>query len=367
MGRIAVVNLTIAPGDAVGNDALEMRRVLAARGHEVALFSSHWVEASTRTRDVAEAAGFLRGDPAAVLIYHHAVGWDAGLELVRQASCTRVLRYHNVTPGRFFAGHPGQKVAVCTKGREQLGDLVAAGCELYLSDSAYNEDELLRLGADPARCVIVPPFHQIDRLAVATPDPAVVEGCRDGRSNFLFVGRRVPNKGHRFLIDAFAAYVEHYDAAARLLLVGREGPALVGYSNQLREQARRLGVHDRVVFVGATTEAELRAYYECAHAFVVASEHEGFCVPVVEAMALRVPVVAYATTAVPDTVGDAGLVWEEPEPFLLAESLACLVREPGVRAGLVERGWRRYHEHFANERIAERFLAALGGATRAAA
>ncbi len=212
----------------------------------------------------------------------------------------------------------------------------------------------------------MPPFHQVDRLAAAAPDPTVLRACRDGRTNFLFVGRRVPNKGHRFLIDAFAAYLEHYDAAARLLLVGREDPTLVSYSNQLREQARRLGVHDRVVFLDGVTEAELRAYYECAHAFVTASEHEGFCVPVVEAMALGVPVIAYGTSAIPDTVGEAGLVWDEPEPFLLAESLACVAREPRVRAALVECGRRRYREHFENGRIAERFLAALGQARRAA-
>jgi glycosyltransferase involved in cell wall biosynthesis len=367
MSRIAIVSLTIAPGDAVGNDALEMQRVLAARGHQVALFSSHWVQASTQTRDIGEAGAFLGDDPAAVVVYHHAIGWEAGLELVRRARCRRVVRYHNVTPGRFFAGYPGNAIAICTRGREQLRELVALGCELYLSDSPYNEAEVRGLGAEAGRCAVVPPFHQVDRLAAAEPDPEVLRACRDGRSNFLFVGRRVPNKGHRFLIDAFAAYVEHYDAAARLLLVGREDPTLVAYSNHLREQARRLGVHDRVVFLDGIPEAQLRAYYECAHAFVTASEHEGFCVPVIEAMALGVPVVAYGTSAVPDTVGEAGLVWDEPEPFLLAESLACVVREPGVRDALVERGRQRYREHFSNERIAERFLAALGGAGRAAA
>jgi glycosyltransferase involved in cell wall biosynthesis len=364
MSRIAIVSLTIAPGDAVGNDALEMQRVLAARGHEVGLFSSHWVQASTLTRDVREAGDFLGDDPAAILVYHHATGWDAGLDLFRRAKCRRVVRYHNVTPGRFFAGHPGSAISTCTKGREQLAELAAAGCELYLSASAYNEAEVRSLGADPARCAVVPPFHQVDRLAAAEPDPEVLRACRDGHSNFLFVGRRVPNKGHRFLIDAFAAYVENYDTAARLLLIGREAPGLAGYSNQLRDQARRLGVHDRVLFLGAVTEAQLRAYYECAHAFVVASEHEGFCVPVVEAMALGVPVVAYGTSAVPDTVGEAGLVWDEPEPFLLAESMACMVREPDARAVLVERGRRRYREHFANERIAVRFLTALEAACR---
>ena len=103
----------------------------------------------------------------------------------------------------------------------------------------------------------------------------------------------------------------------------------------------------------------MRAYYETASALVVASEHEGFCVPVVEAMALGVPVVAYGTTAVPHTLGDAGLVWDEPDPFLLAQSIDTVVRDGPVRRRLIERGKRRYRALFASERIEQDFLHAL--------
>jgi glycosyltransferase involved in cell wall biosynthesis len=359
MSRVAILSLTVSPRDAVDNDALEMRRVLAGRGHEVELFSSHWVKPGAETRDVGEAGDYLAGDPSATLIYHHATAWDAGLEVVRRARCRRVVRYHNVTPARFFAGYPGSAVLTAVRGREQLRELAALRCELYLSDSAYNQAELLAAGADPGRCAVLPPFHQVDRLAAAAPDPALLEALNHGRTNLLFVGRRVPHKGHRFLIDAFAAYAEHHDAGARLLLVGKGDPALVDYSNRLREQARRLGVHDRVVLIDGVGAAQLRACYERAAAFVVASEHEGFCVPVVEAMALGVPVVGYGACAVPETAGDAGLLFDEPDPWLLAEAWEC-VRQPAVRAALAGRGRRRYREHFSNAHIAEGFLEALG-------
>jgi glycosyltransferase involved in cell wall biosynthesis len=367
MSRIAIVSLTVQPGDAVGHDALQMQRVLAADGHDVALFSSHWARPTTLTRDVGEAADFLSGDDTAVLIYHHAVGWEAGVALVRAAKCRRVVRYHNVTPARFFAGLGGNAAVICARGREQLRELAAARCELYLSASGYNQRELLELGAEADRCAVVPPFHQVDRLLETAPDPAVLAALRDGRTNLLFVGRRAPNKGHRFLIDAFAAYAEHYNPRGRLLLVGREDPTLVGYSNRLREQAGRLGVADRVVFVNGVSESELRAYYEAAAALVVASEHEGFCVPVVEAMALGLPVVAYGAAAVPDTVGDAGLVWPEPDPYLLAASVARLAAQPAARAALADRGRRRFRELFGNDRIAEGLRASLGGLLPAAA
>src|SRR6185312_7069079 len=161
------------------------------------------------------------------------------------------------------------------------------------------------------------------------------------------------------LIDAFAAYHEHYDSDSRLLLVGKEDRHLVEYSNRLREQASRLGVLDSVVFIDGVTESELKGYYATASAFVVASEHEGFCVPVVEAMALKVPIVAYGTTAVPHTIGDAGLLWDEPDPFLLAQSLDTVVRDAAVRRQLTERGWRRYQSLFSNQRIQRDFLQAI--------
>jgi hypothetical protein len=116
MSRIAILSLSISPGDAVGNDALEMHRILSARGHTVGLFSSHWIKKSEQSRDVAELPTFLGDDPQAILIYHHAIGWTAGLDLLRRATCRRVVKYHNVTPGRFFSGFPGDQRRVCQIG-----------------------------------------------------------------------------------------------------------------------------------------------------------------------------------------------------------------------------------------------------------
>src|SRR5262249_32555789 len=264
MSRIAILSLSISRGDAVGNDALEMHRILSARGHTVGLFSSHWIKKSEQTRDVTELSTFLGDDPQAILIYHHAIGWTAGLDLLRRATWRRVVKYHNVTPGRFFSGFPGDQRRICQLGREQLRELARAECDLYLSDSPYNQGELLDAGATAERCAVVPPFHHTDRLHALKADPNILRQLDDGQTNLLFVGRRAPNKGHRFLLDAFAIYHEYYDRDSRLFLVGKSDRYLVGYSNLLREQASRLGVLDRVVFIDGATDAELRAYYERA-------------------------------------------------------------------------------------------------------
>jgi glycosyltransferase involved in cell wall biosynthesis len=116
-----------------------------------------------------------------------------------------------------------------------------------------------------------------------------------------------------------------------------------------------------VVFTGGVTDEALKAYYTVAGAFVITSEHEGFCVPLVEAMAMKLPIMAYASSAIPGTVADAGLVWEKRDPYLLAESLDLIVKDERVSVALGMKGRRRYEEKFTNERIEAEFLTALDG------
>jgi glycosyltransferase involved in cell wall biosynthesis len=175
------------------------------------------------------------------------------------------------------------------------------------------------------------------------------------------VGRIAPNKGHAHLIDAFAVYHHEYNAASRLLIVGKADERTTAFHQGLLDRVARHELGDAVVFTGPASDPQLKAYYESAHVFAITSAHEGFCVPLVEAMALKVPVVALGSTAVPETAGDAALVWETPEPYLLAESIHTLATEPRTSAALTEAGWQRYQEQFSNARIEERFVQALQG------
>jgi glycosyltransferase involved in cell wall biosynthesis len=359
MTRIALVSPAILPGNAIGHDVLHMWRVLSAQGHEVDLFSTTWGKPQPRNQEDLHVRDFLDGDPSALLILHHAIGWPHAVPLIAEAQCRRVVKYHNITPARFYESLHTDYADLCRQGRSQLRELIEANCDLYLADSQFNLDEMLAMGADLERCAVTPPFNDIEHLLEIQADAEVLRDYGDGLTNLIFVGRRAPNKGHRFLIDAFAAYHQHYDSRSRLVLVGKGDPEPVEYTNSLREQVWRLDLGGHVIFIDGVTESELKGYYATASAFVVASEHEGFCVPVVEAMALKVPIVAYGTTAVPHTVGDAGLLWDEPDPFLLAQSLDAVVRDASVRRQLTERGWRRYQNLFCNQRIQHNFLQAL--------
>jgi glycosyltransferase involved in cell wall biosynthesis len=359
MTRIAIASPAILPGDAIGRDVLHMGRILREQGHEVELFSTTWGKPQPRNDRDLHIGAFLAEDPSALLILHHAIGWPHAVPLIAAVQCRRVVKYHNVTPARFYDGLDAEYAELCRRGPEQLREIIAHNCDLYIADSPFNLKDLAALGADPRRCTVIPPFNDLENLLKLRPDPEILCDYGDGCTNLLFVGRRAPNKGHRFLLDAFAVYHHRHNANSRLVLIGRGEPKQERYTQSLREQVWRLGLQGHVVFVESVSEAELKAFYQCASVFVLASEHEGFCVPLVEAMALRVPIVAYGAAAVPHTVGNAALVWDEPDPFLLAQSIVTVVSDAAVRRNLIERGWHRYQKYFTNQRLERQFLHAL--------
>ena len=332
--------------------------VLAKNGYDVRLFcDTH----SIKHAAISHLTGIKRflKSPADILIYHHSRGWPPGVQLVRELGCRRVIRYHNVTPGSFFERFSRTDQELCETGRKELTELVRAKCDLYLSASAFSMHELIAIGADASRSYVVAPFHQIDRLGNITADKRTIEKHSDGNANILSVGRVVPHKSLHDLIEVFANYHFEYNRTSRLIIVGKGGEGLSPYSKALHHAVQRLGLSGSVVFTGGVSEEVLKAHYQVADAFVTVSQHEGFCVPLVEAMAMKLPITAYALTAIPETLGDAGLVWTEQNPMLVAGSLDLLVRDASVRSALGRRGRRRYEAMFTNEKIERRFLDAI--------
>ncbi|AWM36074.1 Mannosylfructose-phosphate synthase [Gemmata obscuriglobus] len=360
MPRAAILTSSVHPGDAVGHDTLLLAEELTGQGYQTGIFADNWAAGLTGVRHYHGLAAHLTA-PDDLLIYQFALGWEEALRLLRSVPCRRVVRYHNVTPPHFFHRLDMNYALACFDGRRQIAAVVAAGCEHYLADSEFNRGELLEAGLDPRAATVAPPLHRVEQLLAADADEAVLDRFQDGRTNWLAVGRIAPNKGHALLIDAFARYRTH-DPGARLLLAGGSDPRLEEYTAGLRRQAAALGVSDAVVFVGKVTESALKALYLAADVFVTASEHEGFCIPLVEAMAFKVPVVAYGTTAVPETLGGVGLVWDEPDPDLLAASVRKVVDDEALAVALGTAGWQRYRHQFHNDRTRQIIRAVLRGA-----
>src|SRR5205085_5972584 len=232
-------------------------------------------------------------------------------------------------------------------------------CDIYLADSEYNRQDLLREGAIAERCFVVPPFHHIDRLLAIEGAIHILDGYRDGRTIILMVGRIAPNKGHAALIEAFANYYHNYNRNSRLVIVGKEEAAFAPYSKQLHELTKTTLSQEAVSFTGETTDSELKAFYLLSSVFAIASEHEGFCVPLVEAMAMKVPIVAYSSSAIPATVGGAGFVLTERNPYLMAETIDRLVRDESLNVAFGMTGWQRYERYFTNEKIEAELFKAL--------
>ncbi|HEX8145553.1 MAG TPA: glycosyltransferase family 4 protein, partial [Pyrinomonadaceae bacterium] len=315
MSRIAILTRTLTTADAVSNDVIGMYDVLSKHGYEVELYADAWTLHEPRVHHALRLEHFLTGSND-MLIYHYSIGWGLGLELLRGLGCRTVIKYHNVTPPHFFDGIATDYVHMCEEGRQQLKLIARSGCDLYLADSPYNMRELIAEGASERESFVVPPFHHIDRLQSINPDIDILDTYTDGKVNILMVGRVSPNKGHVALLEAFATYYYHYNSNCRLLIVGIEKEEFKAYSRLLREIAGLLCLENAVVFTGEVPDEALKAYYLVANALMFASEHEGFCVPLVEAMAMKVPILAYASSAIPGTVADAGLVWPERDPYL---------------------------------------------------
>jgi len=351
--RIAVLVPGLARYDAVSNDTLGMTAALRRLGHEVAVFAPHARGIDEPILAPAAIEAWLRS-PDDVVLYHYCVGWDFPLALFQRMRARRILRYHNITPPEFFTDWSEGYVNACAEGRGQLDAYAAMNCDLYLGCSPYNLEDFTSRGVDPARCALLPPFHEVEQLRGVPPD---AQRLPAGSPLLLMVGRLAPNKAHFALVDALAALASR-QPQAHLLSLGKLDPNLSRYGDALQARIDERGVAAQTTLMQDANGAELRAAYERADALVMLSEHEGFCVPLIEAMALGTPVIARASSALPWTLGDAGLLWESSDPHLVAAAVLRLHTDAELRATLRERGRARYAELFAPA-VLERGLHAI--------
>ncbi len=283
--------------------------------------------------------GPAAGEPT-WLLYQLSTGSPMA-DVLRERPEPLIVNYHNITPVAFFRPWEPLVARELAEGRDQLRRL-AARSSLAIADSSYNQAEMRHEGYQPS--VVVPVLVDLDRLG-AVVDRARLEELRRakraGGADWLFVGRVAPNKRQDRLISALAAYRKLYDPAARLHLVG--GASSDAYLRALRQFAERLGVRGAVTITGAVSQPELVAHYQAADVFVCLSEHEGFCVPLLEAMWHRVPIVTLGATAVGETVGSAGIVlpWaasRQPPAALVAAAVHRVRSDAALAARLVAAG-----------------------------
>ena len=313
---------TLGYGDAIGHEALGIQRVLRRAGYSSDIYVQ---TADPRLESLTEDYRDLiaHSHPDNVLIHHFSIGSKAS-RVAFALSDRMILVYHNITPPSYFIGVNAQLVQQCYSGRRELR-AYAARCDLALGDSEFNRQELEHLGFPRTGVLpVVPSFAHLD----VEPNDMVATEFDDDRTNLLFVGRMIPNKRIDDLIRFFHAYRLKYNRQSRLLLVGAHS-GFEDYVAALYDLIRTLRVPD-VHLIGHVSNEELTALYDVADLFLSASEHEGFCVPLVEAFYKRIPVVAYAATAVPTTMDGGGVLYDRKDPRHVASLIHTMVSEPAL-------------------------------------
>ncbi|MEM7140395.1 MAG: glycosyltransferase family 4 protein [Actinomycetota bacterium] len=325
MSRVDLVLSELHERDATSTHARFVRDLLVEDGHDVRFVAE---------RSTIDGESFVHLDrwnaDADLTVLQHSIGSVAASEIAKRRIPV-VVNYHNITPLEFVEPWEPRQVEGLRWGRQQLWELrpVAVGA---ICDSDYNARELRDIGF---RNVAVSPVL-FDPLRGDAVEPAPFGGV-----TMLFVGRLSPNKCQHDLVAALAA-LRARGVPARLVLVG--GDASAQFRRALDALAQRLGVADAVIIAGSVPPAELIGWYLAADVFVSTSEHEGFCVPAVEAMGLGVPVVAYGAAAIPETVGGAGIVLSDKSPGVIAEAVQRVASDDDVRAELIARGRGRAAE-----------------------
>ena len=318
----------LAWGDAVGNQVRYLRELLRSWGHASEIYADQWDE--EYREQVRPARDYPReADADSVLLIHHS--YESRLvPLIKRSPGRKALVYHNVTPARLLEGFERKVAAGCVAAREELLALRPL-VECAFAYSRFSAEELVA-GGFPHVSVL--PFAVDWRTFDVAPDPTLRAELDDGCANILFVGRAVPSKRVDDVLRVFTAYQRLYQRRSRLLVAGylnRDSPHgawLLG----LREV---LGP-ERVLLLGRVSAAQLSACFSVATAYLSMSQHEGFGVPLLEAMYRGVPVVAYGAAAVPETMAGAGLTTLSADPVEVAQLLAVLERQPGLRAQVVE-------------------------------
>ncbi len=320
-------------GDAISNEAIVMRDIFRSWGAESDIFSEQrriLPELRSEARDIQQAEECI--GPEDVVLLHLSIGSLVN-DVFARLKCRKAILYHNITPPDYFRGVQEEIARNLARGREQARRL-AQVAEVNLADSAYNAEEFMGMGCSAVE--VLPLVLDLGKLRNGL-DKRMLGEYQDGKTNILFVGRCAPNKRIEDILHAFHYYQRYVNPESRLILAGSYAGLESYYAYQLTVQ-RDLGLRD-VIFTGSIPQEALNACYRASDVFLCMSEHEGFCIPVIESMVLDVPVLAYAAAAVPGTMDGAGVLFATKCYDLVAEMMGRLA-VPGAFRSAVLNGQR---------------------------
>ena len=339
-------------GDAIGNDVIAIKHIIEDMKIPTAVYtgviSPKITEPDTYT--ISEMPKIREDD---IIIYH--MGSASSLNMmVSKLNCRKIMIYHNITPYEFFRIDNITATESCRKGLEDMVEM--RGCfNSYLADSEFNKSDMIKMGYKENQIEVIPVVIPFDDYK-QKPNSAMVAKLSDDITNIVFVGRIAPNKKHEDIIRTFDYYKKNINPKSRLILVGSANLNGMYYGN-IKSYIDELGTKD-IIFPGHISFAEILAIYKTADVFLCLSEHEGFCVPLLEAMTFDVPIIAYNAGAIPETMGGSGVVVDNKDPVFLSKVIHGVVTDEKMKNDIINMQRKRL-EDFAFDKIKNKFQSYL--------
>lgn len=346
--KIVQVIVNLERGDAIGNFTILLDNMLKRAGFKTEIVACRAgkgiPEGLTKKKEEIKKL-----DPDDVLIYQMCESNPVN-RLIECAVCRKIAIYHNVTPPHFFNKWGSFMTELQKTALEDLASMRNV-FDHVIAVSEYNKRDLIGMGYDESIIDVIPILIDFDDYQ-QSPDMDTINKYDDGYTNILFVGRIVPNKKQEDIIQTYAYYKKHINSKSRLILAG--SPFSDDYFNDLKKYIETIGVAD-VVMPGHVSFKEILAYYNIADILLCMSEHEGFCVPMLEAMMFDVPIVTYAGAAIPETIGDSGAMFYEKNPVVVSYLIDRVVRDAHLRDTIIEKQ-RAQLEKYSKEKIETIYL-----------
>ena len=359
--HIAICHEYIQDMDAIGRDILGMAQVLTSLGFKVTVVGGSIGSFLYEVVDECLHVEDFSRSKFDALIYHHSTFWEAGEKILKKFAGPLLIRYHNVTPSFFFSRYSSRLEEQCLKGVQQTKRLAENySSAFWASASKFNKEELVGLGVLDDRVKVVAPFNKTNFVPLSEKSLDKYERIP---LRVIFVGRIAPNKRIDSLLRVVAFYIKEFDNQILLDLVGNQHPEMISYFDELLVLAADLQIEEFVNWHGLLSDQDVDNLYQQADIFLCMSEHEGFCVPLIEAQSIGLPVVACDAGAISETLGEEQMVAKSPltdEDYLLyAHLLNEVTTNEELRKKLKEQGYRNYMGRFSKERIADSFVESL--------
>lgn len=334
--KIIQVLATAAYGDGIGNEAMALYYAILNMGYQTGIYAEN-IDSRYNKKIVQHISQLSELEDEDVILYHLSTGTSLNYD-ISSFGGRKIVIYHNITPPMYFKDYDSDAFQLVSFGLEGMKHL-AGTAEYCLADSTFNKQDLLRAGYT-CKIDILPILVQFMDYE-ATPNSKIIDRyLEDGYVNLLFTGRIAPNKKQEDIIRIFYQYHKNYNPKSRLFLVGA---GMERYDKRLKDYVAGLGLEE-VYFTGHIKFDELLAYYKIADIFVCMSEHEGFCIPLVEAMYFNIPILAYNSSAIGETLGGSGFLTETKDPVINASILNRILTDKKLNQVLINNEKERLND-----------------------